>query len=914
MFRVRPKWNPENAEDWNSTADFPRQTLIRTFFCNATSDPQEWSNGSIQIGTMGGGYGSELEFVVRESQPNQPPEGNSFWKSCDISYWNKGEWHHCAFTWDAKVGTRIYIDGTYWRWDVYKFYGDFTWNPMPWDVIRIGCHMYGWGGGWGLASADIDELYIYDRMLSEEEIVDYYRGIMPVDISAEETVISNTKPESFVNLKIINKTDRTVTGEFKWSFNGVSGTELVTLSRNEKRIVPVLIHTPAEYGRHYLNCLWKGDTSFSKIIRLLVIDGDPRPSQDILELSPPIETILCLQDYPNDRYCDTGGIEVVNSTIGQYRQTGTGKYSAFSYNFHIEKINKPHLLIVEYPDDAERTMEIILNTPKYRQAYDIQIGIFTGGDDYPPTNQFNKQKIIFWPRDENYSISIRNLWEGHRAAARKITLYAIEGSESSDWLPANKIDLPKEEPERLLGLWWEDARIGETFGGKGMLIERGNPVDEFYRNLKNIMDYIHYTGYNLIVYPIYMYTGPHYPSDEEEYLSHFRRLYHPDNWVELILRMCEINNIYFIPSISILDMNSLNEISTKNSEINQVDKFGRIVKEAGVYPMFNPLHPVVQEKILALVDEILNKYGHFSSFKGISFYFWANTILWFGSLDCSYDDYTWSLFLSENQMRSFAKAYLSLPARSFNEIDHPYKDIFQVRELLTVDKHYFYVVNKKSNMAGIKLTFSEEICITDIVGESIRCGIKEYTIYLDVYELRSYFFTPPQVQISEIAIVPALLYSKELGPGWELLSIPIQMSNNSLEHVLQSIFDSFQSVWHYDSASRRWKKYIKGTSPGFNDLDTIELRKGYRINMTKTDTLEITGSKIANTATPLNVGWNLVGYPSLVEELINEVLLSISQQYIAVWTYDDGKWYKHIKGASIGFNDLEKRILDKCVQ
>ncbi len=1137
MFWVRPKWNPENAEEWNSSPDFPRSTSMRIFFCNATPDPKEWSNGSIMIGTKGGGYGSELEFIVRELQPNQPPdEGRSFWKPCDISYWNKEEWHHVAYAWDAKVGVRIYIDGAYWRWGFGdEFYGNFTWNPTPWGVIRVGCHMYGYGGGWGLASADIDELYIYDRMLSEEEIAGYYREIMPVEVSAEDTILSNTQLESFVSLEITNRTNRTVTGELEWRFYNTSGTESITLLGNEKKRFSAIIPTPAKSGRHYLNCLWKGDMSFSRVIRLLVIDGTPRPSQDILTLSSPIETIYCFQDYPSDRYCDTGDAEVVSTPIGQYRQTGTSKYSAFCYNFSIKEIDKPHLLVVEYPDDAERTMEIVLNAPKYRMDYDVQIGIFTGGGDYPPTNRFNRQKIIFWPRYENYSISIRNLWEGHRAAARRITLYVVEGSETEGWLPANKVILPEEEPVRLLGLWWEDARIGELFGGKGMAIEEGNPMDEFYRNLKNMIDYLHYTGHNLIVYPIYMYTGPHYPSDKEEYLSHFRRFYHPDDWVELILRMCEINDIYFIPSISMLEMNSLNEISATNSEINQVDKFGRVVEETDPYPIFNPLHPLVQEKILALVDEILNKYGHFNSFKGISFYFWANTILWFGSLDCSYDDYTWSLFVSENQgvpnftgfdrfskrynwvmdkndpnkkelwvnwrcgkireflleindklrtrrddlkliisgwlpypfeyllepvglkqwdgdpnwmyrvyreggldieelgkidgivveqvirvsayrertasgetpesakktrevlyeptyyspfagqkvggviiyngyfesgghipkypdtwgeewknkevgwiasaitpggkyfmenymlvmsnlepfhigngglivgtighedqIRSFAKAYLSLPAKGFSEITHPYKDNFQVRELTTAEKHYFYIVNKKPDAVGIKLTFSEEVCITDIAEETTKYGIREEIISLDGYELKSYFFTPPRAQISGVAIVSTLLYSKELASGWELISIPVQTTSNSLNDVLHSISDSFISVWHYDSNSKSWKKYIKNAPLGFNDLDTIEPKKGYWVNMAKVDTLEIIGTQITNTAVSLSTGWNLVGYPSLESELVNEALLSISQQYISVWTYYSDDWYRHIKGTKTGFNNLER--------
>jgi len=64
-------------------------------------------------------------------------------------------------------------------------------------------------------------------------------------------------------------------------------------------------------------------------------------------------------------------------------------------------------------------------------------------------------------------------------------------------------------------------------------------------------------------------------------------------------------------------------------------------------PMFNPLHPTVQEAILGFVEEIGQRYGKYPAFKGISFNMFASAMPWFGSIRFGYDDYSAALFEKE---------------------------------------------------------------------------------------------------------------------------------------------------------------------------------------------------------------------------------------------------------------------------
>ena len=63
--------------------------------------------------------------------------------------------------------------------------------------------------------------------------------------------------------------------------------------------------------------------------------------------------------------------------------------------------------------------------------------------------------------------------------------------------------------------------------------------------------------------------------------------------------------------------------------------------------MFNPLHPVVQEAIVGLAGEIAERYKGSPAFKGLSFNMWHSTILWYGSINSGYDDYSVGLFEKE---------------------------------------------------------------------------------------------------------------------------------------------------------------------------------------------------------------------------------------------------------------------------
>ncbi|MBD3164115.1 hypothetical protein GF323_02870 [Candidatus Woesearchaeota archaeon] len=93
-------------------------------------------------------------------------------------------------------------------------------------------------------------------------------------------------------------------------------------------------------------------------------------------------------------------------------------------------------------------------------------------------------------------------------------------------------------------------------------------------------------------------------------------------------------------------------------------------------------------------------------------------------------------------------------------------------------------------------------------------------------------------------------FSRVLNPGWNLISVPLGPSNRSLGGVLSSIQGSYDKVFAYN-----------GTYRELSSDDKIDPTMGFWIDMTKQDTLSLTGYEIPSGSVRVYTGWNLVGWP-----------------------------------------------------
>ncbi|MEA3432555.1 MAG: hypothetical protein U9R01_07810, partial [candidate division WOR-3 bacterium] len=139
-----------------------------------------------------------------------------------------------------------------------------------------------------------------------------------------------------------------------------------------------------------------------------------------------------------------------------------------------------------------------------------------------------------------------------------------------------------------------------------------------------------------------------------------------------------------------------------------------------------------------------------------------------------------------------------------------------------------------------------------------------------------------------------------LDMGWNLMSLHLQPSDNSIGTVLDPIAGRYESVWAYNN--KAWLVYDP-ENPGFSDLTEMAAGKGYWIKMKIAANFSVSGSAPGKSI-DLNSGWNLVGYNSTTSLPVADALVaSIAAKYVSVWAFIDGAW-KVYDPVNPGLSDL----------
>jgi hypothetical protein len=111
--------------------------------------------------------------------------------------------------------------------------------------------------------------------------------------------------------------------------------------------------------------------------------------------------------------------------------------------------------------------------------------------------------------------------------------------------------------------------------------------------------------------------------------------------------------------------------------------------------------------------------------------------------------------------------------------------------------------------------------------------------------------------------------SRFLTGGKHLISYPLVTTNNSLGSILQTV--SFNRVWTYGAGGWQWHDVNKR----YSDLATMSNTRGYWVNVTEDSYFVLAGAVPIKTALDLREGWNLIGYPSFLQEDVADLMASL---------------------------------------
>jgi len=128
--------------------------------------------------------------------------------------------------------------------------------------------------------------------------------------------------------------------------------------------------------------------------------------------------------------------------------------------------------------------------------------------------------------------------------------------------------------------------------------------------------------------------------------------------------------------------------------------------------------------------------------------------------------------------------------------------------------------------------------------------------------------------------------------------------------VLSPIEGHYDLVYAYVAAdtSDPWKRFDPMVPVFANDLVSIDETMGLLVHATDAVVWWVPGTDLAEVSIPLEVGWNLVGYPWTEAQPIADALESIAGKFSLVYTYDEsgpeGPWRTYEPDAPLGQNDL----------
>jgi hypothetical protein len=119
-----------------------------------------------------------------------------------------------------------------------------------------------------------------------------------------------------------------------------------------------------------------------------------------------------------------------------------------------------------------------------------------------------------------------------------------------------------------------------------------------------------------------------------------------------------------------------------------------------------------------------------------------------------------------------------------------------------------------------------------------------------------------------------------LSTGWNLVSWPLAPVTENLTDTLASC-TACDQAWAYDAwnGTEPWKEWPY-------DLAEADETMGLWLHATEPVTLTILGWQPDSSSTELQVGWNLVGYPSQSARPVTEALASIDGSYSRVQSFD----------------------------
>ncbi|MEQ8789368.1 MAG: hypothetical protein RIC55_23950 [Pirellulaceae bacterium] len=300
-------------------------------------------------------------------------------------------------------------------------------------------------------------------------------------------------------------------------------------------------------------------------------------------------------------------------------------------------VGKPHIVEIEVPRDMEQTMGVSIVEPDASgkvMPIGLDSGIHQADVQFEMRDGVGVHRLVFWPRTASPLLLLVNKRTDRPALFGTIRLLA-----GPDRLPSSAIDTSIADP-RLLAAYYDKPLFPENFSSDEAVDEAtGRGLDDwatYYRGAERLTEYLNYVGYNAAAISIACEGSAIYPSrllqptpkyDTGVYFGTAQDPMRKDV-AEMLFRLFDREGLVLIPAVQFAGplpkLERLLREQPDSAEGVQLVNFAGVPYTAangtkrGMAPYYNPLDERVQEAMLEVIDEIIERYGHHRSFGGIA--------------------------------------------------------------------------------------------------------------------------------------------------------------------------------------------------------------------------------------------------------------------------------------------------------
>lgn len=352
---------------------------------------------------------------------------------------------------------------------------------------------------------------------------------------------------------------------------------------------------------------------------------------------------------------DHGGERVVQLTAGGWQ----------AYPLPLKNIGQPHVLEVEYPQDATQALGISLVEPNAAGQI-APLGVDSGVTAVTTTVDAGpgmvKHRLVFWPRTKTPLVLLTNRHAKQPALFGKLRVLA-----GPQHLPA--ASPPSGARGRLLAAYYDKPLFAENFGaGEALDPTTNRTLDDwntFFLGARRMIEELKYAGYNGAVISVACEGSTLYPSQlldptpKYDMGLFFGSGQDPlrKDVLEMLFRLFNREGLQLIPAIQFATpLPEIEELrlgeEADGLELIGPEGLGLVAARGtrrGLAPYYNPLDERVRLAMRRVVDEISERYAHHEAFAGISLQLSPETYVQLPGEEWGYDDRTLARFTRDTK-------------------------------------------------------------------------------------------------------------------------------------------------------------------------------------------------------------------------------------------------------------------------